>query len=154
MIKTESPLKSGGLLYFQEDSSEQALLKNLNSNVSSMYTEKHETIVFEAGEYFIREGESADAAYLINQGRVEIFRTTDGGDQMIATLGPGEIVGEMALIAKRKHRSSARALSKTVAMTVTPDLSEEKMRQADSLLKVIVKALTTRLETMDDRLID
>jgi predicted acylesterase/phospholipase RssA/CRP-like cAMP-binding protein len=58
------------------------------------------------GEVLFREGESADSVYLLVSGRLAV--TTDGGT--LAEVAPGELVGELALLAKRPRSATVRAL--------------------------------------------
>jgi CRP-like cAMP-binding protein len=62
-----------------------------------------------AGTLLFTEGESGDVAYLIRSGSVEIFVTRPHGVLTLATRGPGEIFGEMAIIDDGPRAASARA---------------------------------------------
>ena len=53
---------------------------------------------FEPGEVIIRENDTGDSAYLIEDGVVEVSREADGGRVVLAELGRGEIFGEMGMI--------------------------------------------------------
>lgn len=53
---------------------------------------------FPAGQVIIREGDLQDALYVVLSGRVKVHTTgADGRDLVLATLGPGELLGELAL---------------------------------------------------------
>ena len=75
--------------------------------------------VFRPGEIVFFQDMQADDAFLLKEGRLEIFRTTDAGETVLATLGPGAIFGEMALVDSRPHSAGARAIDIAVA-TVIP----------------------------------
>ena len=65
---------------------------------------------FKAGELIFREGEDSDLAYLIVSGRVDIFKRMDNGATvLLATLGDGEIFGEMSIISEQPRTASAAA---------------------------------------------
>lgn len=55
------------------------------------------------GTVLFREGEAGEKAYYIEEGRVSIVR----GEETIAVLGTGDIVGEMALIDDRPRTATA-----------------------------------------------
>jgi len=57
-----------------------------------------------AGKILLREGQKGDAMYLIREGQVEILKEF----QAIATLGPGEIFGEMALLNAEPRTATVR----------------------------------------------
>jgi len=52
----------------------------------------------EAGETIIKEGDVGESAYLIEDGEVEVSRAKDDQKVVLATLGKGEIFGEMSMI--------------------------------------------------------
>ena len=51
-----------------------------------------------AGEWIFREGDPGDRAFVIESGLVEITHERGGVLETLAHLGPGELLGEMALI--------------------------------------------------------
>jgi CRP-like cAMP-binding protein len=65
---------------------------------------------FEAGQTILREGDTTAAAmWVILEGEVEVSK----GPTVLATLGPGDYFGEMALIEKSSQPRSADVFAKT-----------------------------------------
>jgi hypothetical protein len=63
------------------------------------------------GDVIIRQGDPGDALYLIEAGRVEVRRQLpDGRAVVLAILGPGEYVGEIALITSGERTTDVVAL--------------------------------------------
>jgi signal transduction histidine kinase len=58
------------------------------------------------GEAFIHQGERENRMYLVAEGRVRIHH----GEETVAELGPGDVVGEMALLDEGPRTMSASAL--------------------------------------------
>jgi len=54
--------------------------------------------LFKAGETVFAEGSSADKAYIIESGYVEIFVGAGEDSLQLSVLGPGDIFGEMGII--------------------------------------------------------
>jgi NADH dehydrogenase len=74
---------------------------------------------FEPGQTVFNEGELGDRVYILLAGRAEVVRRRSNGagiaDQILATLGPGECFGEMALLESAPRNATVRCLE---AMTV------------------------------------
>lgn len=66
---------------------------------------KTKKVFFKAGEFLFKEGDNADTCYFILSGQIIII-TQD--QQIIATLGPSDIVGEGAFLDKGKRNASAQ----------------------------------------------
>ena len=70
-----------------------------------------------AGSVLFREGESGEEMYVIQAGHVRITKRVARGERVLATLGPGEFLGEMAILNEKPRsatvrvRNSARSMS-------------------------------------------
>jgi Cyclic nucleotide-binding domain len=74
-------------------------------------------VTFEAGEDLIQEGEPGDRYYLIERGRVVVSQA----GQRMREQGPGESVGEIALLFDVPRTASVRALEPVDALTLSRD---------------------------------
>lgn len=63
------------------------------------------------GTHLFKQGADSDAAYVVHSGEVELYRTTEGTKHLIARLGPGAVVGDIAMFQDRPYLSSARAVT-------------------------------------------
>ncbi len=74
---------------------------------------------FDAGETVFRQGDTGDLVYVIITGEVQAIREDpDGEDQVLATMGPGEYFGEMALLSDAPRTATVRALTDLDAMAM------------------------------------
>lgn len=96
---------------------------------------------FEPGEVIFRQGEPGDLVYSIVSGEVEIIREMpDGEERLLATMGPGEYFGEMALISDAARTATVRART---------DVELVAMGRADfTTLYAYVPGLKQRVETL------
>lgn len=97
------------------------------------------------GLRLFREGDEADAAYLIQSGRVEITKRVRDDETVLAILGPGDIVGEMALIDGLNRSASARALEDTVLLRVSKANFQERLQAIDAVSRAMLNRLSQRL---------
>lgn len=67
------------------------------------------------GSHLFREGESAVAAYLIRNGEVDLYRMHSGRRRVVARVGPGSVIGDIAMFGEGTYMSSARAVDRVEA---------------------------------------
>ncbi len=63
----------------------------------------------EQGQDIVRQGDAGDRMFLIDRGNFEVVVERPGGQQRIAMLGPGDLFGEMALLAGVSRSATVRA---------------------------------------------
>ncbi len=69
-----------------------------------------QTVKYRAGDVVIRQGDEPDRFYIVVDGEVSVVRhTVDGEDVQLATLGPGEVFGEMAILEETRRTADVRA---------------------------------------------
>jgi len=91
----------------------------------------------ESGDLLIEQGSVPFELFLIESGTVDVIR--DG--ETIATLGSGQVVGEMALLAGQRRMASVRARTAVVALALPADgfteIASEMPEFADELRSVV-----------------
>jgi len=100
---------------------------------------------FQAGEPIIREGEVGESAYIIQKGRVEISKELDGQRLLLATVGPGDTIGEMSMIDDSVRSATATALEETEVDEVHHEDFFEAMRSEPGLMAMLLKPIFERL---------
>lgn len=95
--------------------------------------------VFRPGEIVFFQGMQADDAFLLKEGRIEIFRTSDGGETVLAVLGPGDIFGEMALVDFRPRSAGARAVDIAVATVIPRRVLEQELARSPMIVRTLVR---------------
>ena len=103
---------------------------------------------FENGEVIFREGDPGTEMYVVFEGKVEIYRDSDGSHTQLATLGPDSFFGEMALFDDRPRSASAKAVGPVEVRVVNE--STFAMMPCDPVINQLLITLAERLRTMDD----
>jgi len=100
------------------------------------------------GEYIFHEGEEGDEAYLILSGQVNIIRNIGDEEIVIAQVGVGSIIGEMALIDEVPRMASARTASETV-LTIIPSRELkarlDRLEETDPVMRRLVGMFVQRM---------
>ena len=92
-----------------EDLDERSLEAIANSAVEQKY---------QPGQFIMRQGDTGVGAFIIRSGKVEILQERDGKETKLATLGAGDVVGEMALLDEFPRSASVRAVEPTTALGI------------------------------------
>jgi CRP/FNR family transcriptional regulator len=108
---------------------------------------------FPAGTRVFHEGDNSDACYIVREGSFRVTREhTDGRAITLATLGPGEIFGELAMLDGDKRSASAEALTDGELLALPAgDVLALLARHPEIALK-LVAGLVRRLRAANVRL--
>lgn len=107
---------------------------------------------FAAGEMLMTEGEAGDEAYLILSGKVQVVKGRGDAAIVLSTLGPGDIVGEMSLIAQVTRSAGVKALQETEAAVLTQQLLSQNLKKLPPYMEKIVSTLTDRLRIANENI--
>ena len=104
---------------------------------------------FVPGEHIVREGEKGDAAYMIVAGRCRAFRTVDGVEETLATMEPGDVFGEMALILFEPRAASVSAIDDVVVLVLDQTTMNEGLGLS-GWTGALVRALAQRFSDLEN----
>ena len=108
---------------------------------------------FEPGTIIIEEGSEGEAAYLITKGTVDIrVGLRSDNPQTLATLGAGDVFGELAMFDHVPHIATAIAVEQTVVSTMSRREFGARIKKMDPVLKGIVMQMVGRTRLMAVRL--
>jgi eukaryotic-like serine/threonine-protein kinase len=96
------------------------------------------------GEEVVREGEVADAAYVVVSGECVVDQTRAGKRVRIRSMRPGDVFGETALVSKEPRTATVSAVGDVTVKVVTADAFGRELERSP-LLHAVVRQLTTRL---------
>jgi hemolysin D len=102
---------------------------------------------FTDGEYLFREGESGQYAYIVNSGKIEITKISANGEDVLVTLEPPSLFGEMALIDGSPRSASARAKGDTIITEVTSAAFDQYIKKNPEAAVRIMKGISENLRT-------
>jgi CRP/FNR family transcriptional regulator len=108
---------------------------------------------YQGGETIFYEGDESDTCYVVRSGHVRAIREhTAGRTLTLATLGPGEIFGELAIFDEERRSATVEALDDLeVVAILAADMRRMLRRHPDIAVKLLA-ALSRRLRETNERL--
>ena len=105
---------------------------------------------FEVGQTIFNQGDVGIEAFLVRSGYVSIWKQ-DGSQKIeLATRGPGEIIGEMALIDDKPRSATVTAKTKIEVEVITRNDLKTMMSNTPEPVVLILHQLLTRLRDTND----
>jgi len=108
---------------------------------------------FEPGQVVFREGDSSDTCYIVRSGRARAVREhSDGRTITLATFGPGDIFGELAMFEDERRSATVEAVEPTTVVAVLgPDMRRLMVEHPEIATRLVI-ALGRRLRETNERL--
>ncbi len=103
------------------------------------------------GETLFKEGEPAQEMFIIKSGQVMITKDTPEGEALVLGYrGPGEFIGEIALISQSPRTASVVAVKPTELLVISHEQFWQRLRSQDDFRQVVMDTLISRLLAADE----
>ena len=112
----------------------------------------HNARFFRKGEFLFRENENSRDVYIVNSGRVRVFKMEGGIEIELDTIGPGGVIGEIAAVDGGDRSASVLAVEDTNAFVITPEEFAGITGKIPEWLHKISSILAHRLREADARI--
>ena len=112
-------------------------------------TEQLEAVHVDAGDVVFTQGDAGDGLFLIVSGRVRVSVAARGTERVLADLGRGAIVGEMALLSDRPRSSTVRAVRDSDLVILRVSSFKALIERNPALLGAMARLLVDRLLAAD-----
>ena len=97
------------------------------------------------GDTIIRQGEEGNCLFVIQEGKVEVFREGNGSEIKIAELGPSEFFGEMGLFEKDVRSATVRSMGNSRVLTIDKKNFYKTIQKDPSLAYRLLERMSKRL---------
>lgn len=105
------------------------------------------SISYKKGEIIYRAGDQSNSLYIVNKGRVRIYRLSETGkEQLLRILKPGDFTGELALFNDTIHEAYASAMIDTSVCTVKGSDFQNLLLKYPTISLKVMAEFSTRLE--------
>lgn len=102
---------------------------------------------YEKDDYLFWEGEPAEWLVLVTEGQVKMIKHSESGrETILATFGPGQIVGEVGVLVGETYPATAQALEPASTLNLRRDDYTELVRQYPDLAWALIQELGRRLQ--------
>jgi CRP/FNR family transcriptional regulator len=107
------------------------------------------------GETLFAEGEPGDALHVVESGKVKICRhAPDGRENVVAVLGPGDLLGELSLFDAQPRGATAIAVTETSLATLAECDFHAWLAEHPAGALHLLKALAVRLRQTNEAMAD
>lgn len=108
---------------------------------------------FRPGELIVREGDPGNEAFVITEGRCQVFKTVDDRAIVLREMTAGDVFGETAVLTGSLRTASVQAIDKVI-VAVVPRVQMEREIGAGSIAAQFMKTLAERFSEKDGQAID
>ena len=95
-----------------------------------------------------RQGEEGDVMFVIISGQVQIVSGSEGREQILAERGPGDFVGEMAIIDPAPRSAGMIATSETRVLAIEGESFKAILRERPEVSLAVMQSISRRLREM------
>ncbi|MEL6946315.1 MAG: cyclic nucleotide-binding domain-containing protein [Pseudomonadota bacterium] len=123
------------------------MLANLPANKLKLLAFASDQVAFDEGEILFRQGDEADAAYIVIRGQADVLVSTDSNtdETKVAELGPNSFVGDMAILCDIPRTATIQARTRLDTLRIRKNHMMDLMRDTPDLAMEVLKELVMRL---------
>ncbi|MDU1982072.1 MAG: Crp/Fnr family transcriptional regulator, partial [Enterococcus casseliflavus] len=124
------------------------IFNHLEESAMDRIAEKAHTKHYQKGEFLFRSQEKDDALYIVNRGKVRIYRLSDSGkEQLVRILNPGDFTGEWTLFnPDAVHEEYAEAIRDTSVCMIQQHDVQELLKEYPAISLKLLGEMSQRLE--------
>jgi LmbE family N-acetylglucosaminyl deacetylase len=103
----------------------------------------------DVGTYLCRQGDRGSELYLVVDGQIEVIKGEEGRERTVFVAGPGDVVGELAVIAELPRSATLRAGTDAKILVMRGPNFREFLRRHADLSERMTAVLATRLASSE-----
>ena len=125
-----------------------ALFAHTPENVLSSIVPIMKEVTYQAGEEIFAKGDIGTSLFIVHDGQVGVF----DGHQQLATFGPGDFFGELALLDTEPRSATAAALSQVLVFRLDQEDFYDLMEERGEVLRNILRMLCQRIRRQNEKM--
>ncbi len=109
--------------------------------------------LYHDGEAIVREGETGDCMFVVQEGQVEVLQGKKNREVRLAVLKEGDFFGEMAIFEHEVRSATVRAIGEVRVLTVEGKNFLRRIHEDPSLAYHIVQTMSHRIRELNAELV-
>jgi signal transduction histidine kinase len=101
------------------------------------------------GDVLIREGDLADALYVVLDGELEVTKQSGNSEIPLAQVGPGSLQGEIAALEGGRRLASVRAIVESEVLRIPVDTIRGLLAAGPDVALAVIRTAVGRLRAME-----
>lgn len=106
----------------------------------------------ERDHYLFREGDAPDALYVVKSGKFAVVKTKQNSEVVLAEIGPGALVGEMAFFDNKPRSASVRAMKDAEVIILPYKALHAQFATMPEWAKAIMRTVNDHLRAANKRI--
>jgi CRP-like cAMP-binding protein len=107
---------------------------------------------FAPGTVLFREGEPGKDMYVVQSGRVNVSKNAGDVEKILASLGPGEFLGEMSILNNKPRSATATCAERSKLLVIDAKTFEAMIRGNGEIAVRMIKKLADRLAEANEQI--
>ena len=125
--------------------------RGLSDSVLRRLAEESRCRCFPAGQVIFYQAEPGSTCHIVVRGRVRVLLVgEDGRELAVSILGPGQVIGEMALLEDLPRSASVEALEETLTLELHRDVLFYALRTSPALALSLLRELSAKLRVLTE----
>jgi CRP-like cAMP-binding protein len=131
------------------------IFQGVEADAAESLAKEMETIDVRKGEVVFSEGEPGDSLYIVLSGKIKVGRrAADGRQNLIAVMGPSDMVGELSLFDPGPRTATATAVVDTRLARLRKQGLRPWLTNRPEIAEQLLRVLARRLRRTNDALAD
>ncbi|MGY3804630.1 Crp/Fnr family transcriptional regulator [Pigmentibacter ruber] len=115
---------------------------------------KNASIVLPPKTIVVQEGDETKGIYVIQEGKVELFKTIEGQEIPLGEIARGQIIGLATILSRERHTVTARTIVQTVTLFYPFEAIKLYFNELNPILSVFIKSATERIGLLISQLVE
>lgn len=103
-------------------------------------------------KYLFREGDAPDSMYIVKSGALAVTKSKGSSEVVLTEIGPGSVVGEMALFDMKPRSANVRALRDSEVVSLPYQNLQAQMANLPLWVHAIMKTLSENLREANKKI--